>query len=69
MHQEGRSSVNRNVEYRDLNIKPIRKGGQYRRVRVATEQRPIGQVRLGNRLSWTGTISVVTHDRKAQGSK
>lgn len=58
--------MNRSVEYRDITIKPTHRGGRVRRTRVATEIRPVGKVRLGNKVLWEGTIVVVTQDRKAR---
>lgn len=58
-----------NIEYRDLNLRPLRNGGKRRHLRVATEVRPIGVVGIGNRKLWTGTISVIVPERKARGLK
>ena len=57
------------VEYRDIHQKPIRRGGHHKRLHVATEVRPIGRVRLGNKLLWTGEIIVITPERKARGMR
>lgn len=57
------------VNYIDLTVRPIRRGGRYHKSRVASEIRQLGTVRLGNHRGWTGTMNVITTERKVRGLK
>lgn len=58
-----------NVQYIDLIQRPVRKGGRRKQMKVASEVRPVGVVRLGNHRGWTGTVNVITPERKVRGMR